>query len=374
MPWFTPTLRQVREQVRNDITMSLEGAVIVGNTVLRVMSDAQAGLARLILKYLDWLALQLMPDTAEREWLDRHGQIWLVNADGSLGRKNATRASGTVSFTGVPGIVVPEGTVVIAPNGQSYETLEFITLATEPVQVAVRALTPGSAGNQPAGTLLALGTPVTGVSGTVTVVDLRGGTEVETDEQLRARILERIRKPPMGGCAYDYEHWAMAIPSVTRAWCAPREMGMGTVTVRFMCDALRADQGGIPTQEDIKVVEHYLDTVRPVAVKDFFVMAPVPEPINFSLTLKNDSIYLRSQVEQSVKDMIAEKSQPAHHEEGELVAGTTILASWVAEAVNRVTNDFTLNMADHPMPHNGSIGVLGTITYVTPTTAMITSQ
>jgi|SRR5262245_10761397 len=366
MPWFTPTLRQVREQVRNDITMSLEGAVIVGNTVLRVMSDAQAGLARLILKYLDWLALQLMPDTAEREWLDRHGQIWLVNADGSLGRKNATRASGTVSFTGVPGIVVPEGTVVIAPNGQSYETLEFITLATEPVQVAVRALTPGSAGNQPAGTLLALGTPVTGVSGTVTVVDLRGGTEVETDEQLRARILERIRKPPMGGDADDYVAWAMSIPSVTRAWCAPREMGMGTVTVRFMCDALRADNGGFPTPEDVKIVKDYIDTVRPVAVRDFFVEGPVPEPIDFNLSLTHDSLTLRSQVANSVAAMLHDKSAPAHAINGELFPPVTIMASWVAEAINRVTNDFNLTMSDHVMPHNGCLAVLGTITYPEP--------
>src|SRR6516162_8149545 len=99
MPWSTPTLYQVRAMVRDDVTTSLQGAAVVGNTVLRVMADAQAGLARLILKYIDWLALQLMPDTAETEWLDRHGQIWLVNADGSTGRKLATPATGEAAFT-----------------------------------------------------------------------------------------------------------------------------------------------------------------------------------------------------------------------------------------------------------------------------------
>src|SRR5262245_59117581 len=184
MPWFTPTLRQVREQVRNDITMSLEGAVIVGNTVLRVMADAQAGLARLILKYLDWLALQLMPDTAETEWLDRHGQIWLVNADGSLGRKNATAASGTVGFTGVAGVQIPEGVSLVAPTGDVYETLEFKTLpdpVLQPIEIAVRALNPGTSGNQPPGTPVALSVPLSGID-TPVVVDLRGGTEIETDE------------------------------------------------------------------------------------------------------------------------------------------------------------------------------------------------
>jgi uncharacterized phage protein gp47/JayE len=366
----TPTLRQVREQVRDDVTMALSGAAVVGNTVLRVMSDAQAGLARLILKMLDWLALQLMPDTAEREWLDRHGQIWLVNADGSLGRKNATLASGTVGFTGDEGIVIPAGTGLIAPTGDTYETLEFLTLPantiTTPAEVAVRALNPGASGNQPSGSTLTLTVPIDGVSSDVVVIDLRGGEEIETDEQLRARVLARIRQPPMGGDADDYVQWAMKIPSVTRAWCAPREMGMGTVTLRFMVDALRADTGGYPNADDINVVKTYLDTVRPVAVRDFFVMAPVSEPIDFGLSLTHDSIALRAQVEASVSAMINDRAAPAHAEDGELVAGTTILAAWVSEAISRVTTDFELEMDDHPMPHNGSLAVLGTITYPVP--------
>jgi uncharacterized phage protein gp47/JayE len=179
-------------------------------------------------------------------------------------------------------------------------------------------------------------------------------------------VLARIRQPPMGGDADDYVHWAMSIPSVTRAWAAPRELGMGTVTVRFMVDALRPETGGFPTAEDITVVTDYLNTVRPVAVRDFFVQAPVPEPINFGLTLTNDSLALRDQVSASVSAMIDSKAAPAHAVDGQLVAGTTIMASWVAEAINRVTGDFDLTMTDHPMPHNGALATLGVITYPTP--------
>lgn len=367
MPWLTPSLRQCRELVRNDIMASLAGAAVVGNSVLRIMSDSQAGMGRLNLKYLDWLANQLMVLTAEREWLDRWGVIWLINSDGSVGRKNPTLASGTVTFSGTPGVVVPEGTEVDSADGQSYETLEFIALGTQPVEVAVRALNPGAAGNLPEGTPMAMAIPQSGVE-EVTVVDIRGGTEMETDAQLRARILRRIREPAMGGCAYDYEHWAMAIPSVTRAWTAPREMGMGTVTVRFMTDALRADNAGFPLPTDVEVVRAYLDIVRPVAVRDFFVEAPVPEPIDFNLALPSDtdSLVLRNQVAASCAAMISERSMPAHQVNGELVAGTTVFASWIAEAVNRVTHDFTLDMDDHVMPHNGSLAVLGTITYPEP--------
>ena len=56
MPWSTPTLRKVREMVRDDITASLYGAAFFGNNVLRVMADAMAGLAHHVLRYIDWLA------------------------------------------------------------------------------------------------------------------------------------------------------------------------------------------------------------------------------------------------------------------------------------------------------------------------------
>ena len=97
MPWSTPTLTEVRSLVRDQIHGSLPGSdATVPNSVLRVLGDAQSALCFLTLEYIDWLALQLMPDTSETVWLDRHAQIWLVNADGTVGRKQATLADGKV--------------------------------------------------------------------------------------------------------------------------------------------------------------------------------------------------------------------------------------------------------------------------------------
>src|SRR5262245_8530839 len=101
MPWATPTLRQTRELVRDHIRASLPGAdALVPNSVLRVLSDVQGALCHLVLQYIDWLALQLLPDTAETIWLDRHAAIWLTNSDGTTGRKRATLAQGTVMVGG----------------------------------------------------------------------------------------------------------------------------------------------------------------------------------------------------------------------------------------------------------------------------------
>ena len=90
MPWVTPTLKATRRLVRDYVLSQLGAKAMIPNSVLRIISDAMAGLGNMAYLYLDWLAKQLMPDTAEREWLDRFGIIWLTNSDGSKGRKAAT--------------------------------------------------------------------------------------------------------------------------------------------------------------------------------------------------------------------------------------------------------------------------------------------
>jgi uncharacterized phage protein gp47/JayE len=364
VPWLTPTLKEVRSLVRDNIRASLPGAdASVPNSVLRVLSDAQGGLSHLTLQYIDWLALQLLPDTAETEWLDRHGQIWLVNADGTLGRKQATFASGSATFTGTTGTVIPLATQLEGLVG--YETTLEITIGTGPTEAPIRALDPGIIGNLESGSALGLTTVIPGADGGATVVELDGGVDTENDDDLRARILFRIRHPPMGGDADDYVAWTLSIPGVTRAWAAT-EMGIGTVTVRFMMDELRADQDGFPNGGDIIMVEKYLDTVRPVAIKDFFVESPVPEPIYLTIrSLVDDTESAREEIVISIEDMLRARAAPAHSVNGQMVPGTTIYAAWISEAISEVTGviSFTLDMDDHPMPYNGSLAVLGTIIY-----------
>src|SRR6516165_401239 len=144
MPWQTPTLRDVRSLVRDAVNASLPGAdANVPNSVLRVLSDNQGALCHLTLQYIDWLSLQLLPDTAETEWLDRHGQIWLVSADGTIGRKAATLATGIATFTGTIGTLLPAASQI--SNG--YETTADIIMGSGPVNGPVSAIVPGTASN-----------------------------------------------------------------------------------------------------------------------------------------------------------------------------------------------------------------------------------
>ena len=343
--------------VRDGVRANLPGAdANVPNSLLRVMSDAMGALCHLALQYVDWLSNMLLPDRAETEWLDRHGKIWLVNSDGSTGRKMASFSSGLIACTGTQGVVIPTDSQLITGEGLLYATTATVNLGSGDTSVPVRSLDPGAASNLSIDAAMSFIDPQPGVNTTANVIQLYGGADEETDDELRQRILQRIQEPPMGGDATDYEAWVLQVPGVTRAWCNALEMGIGTVTVRFMMDELRADNEGIPLAEDVMAVEAYLDTKRPVAVKDFFVAAPIPYPINMHIDqLVVDSTPTREAIELSLRDMLFEKAIP----------GGTIYESWTEGAISDAlgVDHFELQFNTTPMPTPGHLGILGSIIY-----------
>jgi uncharacterized phage protein gp47/JayE len=298
-----------------------------------------------------------MPDTAETEWLDRHAQIWLLNADGSIGRKLATLAYGSVSFFSTGGFVtVPANTQLSYSTGVTYETLEDIVVSDQPTSVSARALDPGTIGNLLPGTVLSMSAVILGLNNTATVVEMANGTDTETDDELRMRVLLRIREPPMGGAANDFVEWALSYPGVTRAWSYPLEMGMGTVTVRFMMDDLRASNNGFPYPQDITNVDNYLNTVRPVAVKDFFTEAPIPFPINVRVTWLNpDSASVRDAIVESLQAVFLMNSKP----------GQTWYRAWTDQGIMNAVGVIAYDLVgmDVAMSSNGYMPVLGDVTW-----------
>lgn len=333
MPWPLISLRERRKQVRDDVAAHLPGAdATVPNSSLRVMSEAQSNLAHDNDLHLDWLARMMMPDTAEGEFAERWANIWLPD-----GRKAASFAAGAVTVTGLSGSVVPSGSQLTAPSIDAlgnpltvvFEVVAGVTLATTSAVVDVAGLTAGSAGNLDEGAQLAFVTPPDGIDGAATVAapGLAGGAEAEDDPALIERYIARIQEPPHGGARHDYVAWALEVPIVTRAWAA-QEMGVGTVTVRVMCETIRAD--GIPLDEDLDVVRAYIDERRPVTVADMFVVAPIPQPATVTIAdLATDTPEVRANIRLEVAEMLKRRARP----------GGIVYASWVREAVSAATGE-----------------------------------
>ncbi len=350
MPFSRPTLAQLIERAQTDLETRLPGADAgLRNAALNVLARTHSGAVHGLYGFLDWIAGQVLPDTAEAEYLERWANIWAIT------RKPASPAAGSVALAGTSGTVVPAGTVLAAADGREYQTDAEATLAAGAADAQITALIAGQAGNLAAGTALSLVSPIAGLNAQATVGagGLVGGADAETDAALRGRLLARIQAPPHGGTATDYIAWALEVPGVTRAWCYPRELGLGTVTVRFVRDD---DAGIIPDAGEVQAVQDHIDSVRPVTA-DVTVVAPIAVPLDFSIRLAPNTAAVQAAVQTELVDLLRREAQP----------GGTILISHIREAISLAAGetDHTLTVPAADVAHtSGQIAIMGAITWL----------
>lgn len=211
---------------------------------------------------LEWLKNQMFPQTATGEYLERHAlQRGLV-------RKSATKASGDIKFylqhIYSTDIEIPEGTVC-ATNGEN--PVRFITTETVFVKAGtlgtlapVEALTAGAQSNVAQGEVCLVVTPIPGVSYVENEFKITGGTDAESDEQLRARVLDSYINIPNGTNKAFYKRCALEVDGVTAVGVIPKARGAGTVDVLIMT------QDGEPSQALIKKVKNHLSAMREINV------------------------------------------------------------------------------------------------------------
>lgn len=355
MPFSRPPLTDLIGRIAADIESRLPGAdAKLRRSVLNVLARVMAGSAHGLYGYLDFLAKQIMPDTAEAEYLERWASIW------GIFRKPAAAARGDIAFSGTDGVTVPAGTVVQRSDGAEFTTDADGTIAAGTASVAVTAVTAGEDGNTQAASQLTLVNPIAGIDATALVETggLSGGVDIETDAALLVRLLARIQQPPHGGAGFDYETWALQIAGVTRAWVYPAELGLGTITVRFMMDDSYAD--GIPQAADVVIVQDHLDLMRPVTA-DVTVVAPVAVPLALTIELTPDTAAVHAAVETELRDMLLREAIP---EDGN--GAGTILLSHIREAISLAageTDHVLVSPVADVIHDQGEIATLGVITW-----------
>lgn len=293
MPFARPTLTQLRAQAAADLAAGLPGSdSLLRFSNLGLLGDVLAAMASGHYGYLDWIAKQSTPFTATDAFLDAWAALKGVT------RKPATLASGSATFTGTNGTLVPSGTALTATTGDTFVTTADVTVAAGAAISLVSATVAGSAGNLAllAGLTTANAIPGLSTTGFVSTLFV-GGAETETDDALRTRMLFAYAKPPQGGAGSDYIAWALAVPGVTRAWVAPNALGNGMVSVFVMLDISRSAFGGFPqgangvaavegrgtpATGDQLAVANALFAVAPVTSL-VTVVAPVPNTVNLTI-------------------------------------------------------------------------------------------
>ena len=318
MPWPRPKLTDIETRINSDIrSRQSDERYPKQGDVAQVFGAALAGSAHMLHAHIEYGIKQALPSTATDDFLDEHAWFWLRQS-----RKPAAYAQGLMAFNGINGTVLLAGSEIVASNGMAYVTQASAAVQDGRVVVAVTAEESGVGSNLPAGTAVTLFTSVLGLelNGVVSTGGISGGVNVESDTELQLRIAARMKAPPHGGSASDYEAWALEVAGVTRSWVRPNVMGENSVIVVFVRDN---DADIIPNALACEQVQAHLNTVRPVTVT-VYAVAPVPKPVQYKIRLRPDSVATRAAVIQSLQSM--------HIRDGDL--GKDLQLSRMMEAIS----------------------------------------
>lgn len=349
-----PTYSEILTRVQSDIDSRLEGVDSrLRRSVLNTIAYVVAGVTHGLYGFISYLALQIFPDTAEIEYLNRWGVIWGVE------RLQAIQATGNVTFTGTNGTVIPLGTELQRSDLTLFTTDAAVTIASGTATVKVSANDPGILSNTAVSSTLTFVSPIAGVNSEALVATggLIGGLDIEDDDSYLERILLRIQQPPQGGSAQDYALWAKEVPGVTNVWVYPLEDGPGTVIVRIMAYDSFAD--GIPDSTLITDTQNHIDLKKPVTAT-VSVEAPTGVDLDFTIHLILNPGFVeadvKDDVEAALKDMLRRDASP----------GGTIYRNRIIEEIGLVPGVFssvlTAPAANVTVAAN-EISIMGDITW-----------
>ena len=349
MPFNRPSLSELIERGRGDIETRLPGADSrLRHSVLDVLARMHGGALSGTYGYLDFLARQILPDTAEGAYLARHAANWGIR------RKGAVAASGTATATGVNGTAIPAGTEALRVDGVVYRTASAAVIADGAAELSIEAVEGGPLSDLAPGTSLTLASAILGVNATVVVSSVgEPGALEEDDEALLARLLDRIRTPPQGGSSNDYRAWALAQSGVTRAWVYPKWLGVGTVGLAFVMDDR---ENIIPQAADLERVQAALDALRPVTAS-LTVFAPTPEPLDIVVRANPATPAVQAAITAELADFFARDAEP----------GGTIYLSRISETISLAAGEFShsIELPDADFtPAPGRIPSLGAVQFV----------
>ncbi len=348
MPLSVPNLSDLITQTAGDIKSRLANAdALLRRSTLGVVGRVFSGLARGLYGDIQYLADQLFVATAEKTYLERHASLK------DLSRKLPAVATGNATATGPEGTPIAAGTLSTRSDNQQFITTTAVTIGSAPTPVPVAATLGGTAGNTAAGSTLTFINPIAGVALAVDENGLAGGTDVETDDELRARLLDVWQNPPQGGSPSDYVEWAEAVAGVTRAWVFKYGQGAGTVGVAFVMD----DNAGsiVPDAGTVGAVQAALDTKAPTTATVYAItLQAIVVPI--AIHLENDTTVNRSAVQAALVDFFRTAGAP----------GTVLFRDMIEAAVQDASGNGdgdVVTPAGDTTVANYQIAELGAVTF-----------
>lgn len=234
----------------------------------------------------------IFPEYSYGEFLDEHAK------SRNLTRKAATAASGKLNLTGVPGSIIPAGTIFSTAAVNGIPSVDYVLLETldfpqpddgeslvSTAEVDIRCTQTGTIGNAAANTIVLVNGRFTGIVKVTNAEPVTGGTDEETDESLIERIMaydQNIGNNFVGSLE-DYKYWATEVIGVGNATIIPAEDTSGLVTI------ILTDVNGDPATEELctSVYNHIMRPDSPferLAPINAYIKVEPPQTIEISIS------------------------------------------------------------------------------------------
>lgn len=266
-----------------------------------------------------------------------------------ISRKQGTKSVGEVTFTGENGTLISNGAMLFV-DGLYFVVLNDATIAENQAELVVEALEVGKQYNLLANTRLTLTEPINGVNDIYVKSNFENGTDIESDEDLRDRFFETVKKTYTSGNAYHYEMWTLEVDGTGACKVYPLKNGNGTVEVVVA----NSDMLGA-SSELIEKVKANIEEKRPIGAS-VSIVSVTEKPINISATVRLARGYSSDEIEvifkdkliQYLKDVAFKTDYVSTARLGNLLLDTDGVFDYADFKVNGVTSNVELLDTDVP--------------------------
>lgn len=355
MSYDIPTPKEIKSRLNAEaaLTTGSQHASLPG-TAENMYTSVATVLSYELYSFISYLSQQIIPTTADTDFLERHAGFYLSNP-----RKPSGKSTGPVDVIGTNGTLIPSGSILVRADGQTYSLDADVTVGVDGTAVGnVTAENAGSLANTSADVSLSLESTIIGIT-SISVSDdgLSGGTEVENDTSVLNRLLTNVQTPPQGGSLKDYETWAKEVSGVTRAWARESDDGIMTVHLTFVMDD--KEDTPIPTANEVEIVEDYISGLRPAGARPD-INAPVQSAVNLSIELSPNTVAVQDAIKAELEDFFFREAT---------AGGSTLHLSRISEVISAGAGENYHKLISPVASLTfafGTLPVLGAITWSSP--------
>ena len=239
-----------------------------GSFVSNMVSPVGTEFAKYYLELDNLLAIMFLEDSTN-EFLDKKVH------DFGVYRKLGQSAKGFIKVTGTNGTHIPKGSIVVSQGDLEFYTLNGAWINEGMAIIEVEASDVGEQYNIIPNSIEKFSIKISGVESVINEEIFEGGINTETDEELRERFFEIIRRPATSGNVYHYEQWAKEVDGINQSKVKPLWQGPGTVKVIVTNDNMMVEQ------DIVEACKAHIEKVRPIGA-EVTVVTPTAIELNIS--------------------------------------------------------------------------------------------